>query len=227
MDLGASLVWEAALSKLKIRLDYNAADLIRIPNKGPLIVVANHPFGVVDGLILGYLVSRVRSKFTVLVNEVLCKEKLFASYLLPIDFRETRAAMQTNIETRRQALTRLQAGEALAIFPAGGVATTDGWRGKATDLEWKRFVAKLIQVTRATIVPIYVHGQNSRLFQAVSQFSQTLRIGLLLHEVRNKMGRQIKVSIGEPIAYEAISGLRDRQVLLTYLRDVTYGLAKN
>lgn len=88
MDLRTSLIWKVALLKLEIGIDYNATQLAHIPNTGPLIFVANHPFGVVDGLILGYFVSRVRSRFTVLASEVLYKERLFSSYILPIDLSD-------------------------------------------------------------------------------------------------------------------------------------------
>ena len=80
----------------------------------------------------------------------------------------------------------------MVIFPAGGVSTSPNGLGRADDLEWKRFTAKVIQMAEATVVPVFVHGQNSRLFQLISQVSQTLRYGMLLNEVRNKMGRDLQ-----------------------------------
>lgn len=218
-------VWEAVLEKLEVGIIYDEDQLQKAPVEGPVIFMANHPFGVVDGLILGYLISRIRSQFKVLVNEVLCREEMLTPYLLPIDFRETKAALQTNIDTRRAALQHLKADEAIGIFPAGGVATSPNFLGAAQDLEWKRFVIKLISQTKATVIPIYVHGQNSRLFQVVSQFSQNLRLSLLLNEVRNKMGTDVTVTIGDPIPYSAIADIKDRQQLLDYLRAKTYELS--
>ena len=226
MQVPSSALWHAALTKLSVDVAYDAGQLAKVPVQGPVVFVANHPFGIVDGLGLGYLVSRVRSEFVVPVNVAVCREERLAPFLLPIDFEETRAAVRTNIETRRRVIEHLRDGGALAIFPAGGVATSSGWWGPARDLEWKRFVAKVIQMTEATVVPIYFPGQNSRLFQVVSQFSLTLRLGLLLREVRNKRGRRISVGIGDPIAYSALQGLKDREALLAYLREVTYGLAE-
>ncbi len=220
-----SEVWEAVLGKLEVGVLYDENQLNKVPREGPVVFLANHPFGVVDGLILGYLISRIRPQFRVLVNEVLCREEMLMPYLLPVDFRETKAALQTNIQTRRAALSHLQAGEALGIFPAGGVATAPRFWGAAQDLEWKRFVAKLIQQTRCTVVPIYMHGQNSRLFQIVSQFSQNLRLSLLLNEVRNKMGRDLRVTIGDPVPFSELATIRDRQQLLDHLRSLTYELA--
>lgn len=217
-------LWDLILDKLELYPNFDAKQLEKIPADGPIIFLANHPFGVVDGVILGYLASRVRSKFCVLVNEVLCREELLQPYFLPIDFRETRAAQQINIDTRKETLRRLREGEALAIFPAGGVATSPKLWGKAEDLDWKRFVIKMIWQTKATVIPIFVHGQNSRLFQVASHLSMNLRLSLLLHEVRNKMGRQIYLDIGDPIPFGQLANIKDRQELLDHLRAVTFDL---
>jgi len=227
MDITPRQVWEMALRQLSVTPAYEVSQLEKIPKEGPLVFVSNHPFGVLDGLILGYLVSLIRSQFVVLVNEVLCRQdERLNQFLLPIDFNDTREAMQTNIDTRKKALERLMNGEAVAIFPAGGVATSPKGLGKAEDLEWKRFTAKLIQKSRATVVPIYFHGQNSRLFQLVSQVSVMLRLSMLLHEMHNKMGNHIPVSIGDPISYEELMDLKGRQALLDYLRQITHNLAE-
>ncbi len=218
--------WEAVLDKLEVKLRYNDAPLQKAPATGPLVFVANHPFGVLDGLILGYLVSQVRSHFYVMANEVLAREASLAPYLLPIDFRENPTAFRTNLETRARAMEHLKGGGALAIFPAGGVATAPRFWKKARDLEWKRFVAKLIQVNQATVVPLYFHGQNSRLFQLASQLSLNLRLSLLLNEIRNKIGAEIAISIGSPIPYEEIGHLKNRQQLLDHLRELTLALGR-
>ncbi|PHN07370.1 lysophospholipid acyltransferase family protein [Flavilitoribacter nigricans] len=218
---GRGEVWQLILDELDVSMIFDEAQLQKVAPDGPVIVIANHPFGVVDGLILGHLLSRMRDRYFVLVNEVLCREELLAPYFLPIDFRETKDALQTNIQTRKTALERLQAGEMMGIFPSGGVATAPKMWKKAEDLEWKRFVVKLIQQTRATVLPMYIHGRNSRLFQLASQFSLSLRLSLLLNEVKNKIGKTVLISIGEPIPFTEIAHLKDRQELLDHLRQTT------
>lgn len=217
-------VWDSVLGKLRIGLNFDPQKLDQVPSKGPLVILANHPFGVVDGLAMGKLMSARRDQFRILVNDVLCREPMFDDFFLPVDFRENRQAMETNLETRRQSAEVLRQGGALGIFPAGGIATANRVVGKAKDLEWKRFVAKLIQQFRPTVVPMYFPGQNSRLFHLASVIHLDFRLSLLLNEVRNKMGQTISVVIGDPIPPVELAAIRDRQALLDHLREQVFAL---
>lgn len=217
-------IWQMVPEKLDFQLEYNAQQLKKIPRDGPVIFVANHPFGVADGLVFGHLVNQVRPDFFFLVNEVLCREPLLDNYLLPVDFRNSAEALKRNIKTKQHTVECLKAGRSLAIFPAGGVATSRYFYSKAYDLEWKLFTAKVARLSKATIVPMFFHGQNSRLFQMISQFSLTLRLGLLLNETRNKMGKPIKIEIGDPISYENYKHIKDRQALTHFLKKTTFTL---
>lgn len=219
--------WSAALRELKVEANYDKAQLAKAPTTGPVILIANHPYGVLDGLIICHLAAQIRPDFKILINNALCREPRIERFMLPIDFSETEAATQLNIETKQRALATLQAGNAVIIFPAGGIATTvHGPFGHAVDLEWKLFVTKLIQMTQATVIPIYFHGQNSRIFQLASHLSLTLRLALIIHEVNRKRGDTINVSIGDPIPYQDLAPIRKRKELLGHLREVTYGLSQ-
>ena len=217
--------WQVALEHLRVTLEFETEQLSKVPQSGPVIFIANHPFGVLDGLSICYLASQVRPDFRIFIHSALCREERLRPYLLPVDFDETEEAVRTNIESKRQALEILQNGGTIIIFPAGGISMSDGLVGEATDLEWKLFVTKLIQMSRATVVPIYFHGQNSWAFQWFSQISIALRASLVLHEVRNKMGDTIRISIGEPIPYTELAGIKKRKQLLQHLRTITYSLA--
>jgi len=210
-------VWGQALDKLDIKLDYDPAQVEKFPPTGPVIFVANHPFGVVDGAILCHLVTRVRRDFFLLVNEVLAHEPIMEGHLLPVDFRGTPDALETNLETKRQTTERLNKGEVLAIFPSGAVATALSFRGPVQELPWRRFICTRIHETQCTVVPLYFHGQNSKLFQLVSKFSMNLRLGLLLNEISNKKGKTIRVEIGDPIPYSEMEAYEDRQELIDFL----------
>lgn len=211
-----------AVERLALNVAVDERDLARVPRNGPLVVVANHPFGVIDGIVMGYLISRVRCDFRILVNSVLYRLPELHRYLLPIDFAETREALRGNIETRRQALGDLAAGRCIAIFPGGTVSTAKPPNGVAVDPEWKPFVGRLIQEGEATVVPFFFEGQNSRLFQWASRISMTLRLSLLFREVVNKIGSELPVRIGEPVAFDALAGFEDRRQLTDHLRSLTY-----
>ena len=214
----------AALDQLRIRLDYDAAQLARVPREGPLIFVANHPFGVVDGLAACHLALRSRGEFQVLIQQALCRDERTAAHFLPIDFTETEAAVHTNIRSKRRALATLRAGGTLVLFPAGQIQRAPHLFAPPTDAEWKVFVAKLVQMSEATVVPLFFHGRNSLLFHAISHLSLTLRLSLILHEVTNKMGRPLRVEIGDPIPYAEMASFESRRVLVQFLRERTFGL---
>lgn len=226
LDVPVRDLWELALRQLQIHLDADLRQLEKIPREGPLVFIGNHPFGVVDGLMLAFLISRVREDHFLLVNEVLTRDPRLSGHLLPIDFRPIPQARVTNVTTGQEALRRMQAGHALGIFPSGGVATSKTFFGPAEDLEWKRFAIKLIQQSRATVVPVFFHGQNSRMFQIVSQFSMPLRLGMLLYETKNKIGKTFRAEIGDPLPYTALEGFSSRDALLEFLRQHTLQLGK-
>jgi putative hemolysin len=219
-------VWSESLQRLRIRAHYEGVPLSVLPTDTPLVFVANHPFGVVDGLLLGELIYRVRPTFRILVNEVLCRDSLFQDYFLPIDFRTDKQALQTNLTTRQTALAELEGGGVVGIFPSGGVATARWPFGPAIDLEWKRFTATLIQRSAATVVPLYFYGQNSPLFHLASRLDPNLRLWLLLHEVRNKIGRTVRIRIGTPIPPAEWRRFGDRQAILDRLRASVMDLAQ-
>lgn len=211
-----------AVERLNLTLSVDRRDLARIPREGPLVVVANHPFGVVDGIVLGYLLSQVRPDFRLVVNSVLYRLPELQPSLLPIDFAETREAQRTNLESRRQALADLAAGRAIAIFPGGTVSTAPSARGRAVDPAWKPFVGRLVQEGRASVVPVFFEGQNSRLFQWASRVSMTLRLSLLFHEVANKMDCEVGLRVGRPLTYAQLAHFQDRRALTDHLRGLTY-----
>jgi putative hemolysin len=216
--------WSAAMRNLELKIDYNKEALARLPATGPLVIVANHPFGVLDGLIISYLTSMVRDDFLVLTNSVLYQADEIRDHLLPIDFAETKEALDTNLKSRAAAKTHLLRGGVLVVFPAGGASTAPKpWSKRAVDAEWKNFAARLIASAKAPVAPVYFAGQNSRLFQIASHISMTLRLSLFFKEVYDKIGSELRVRIGEVIPYSDLQQL-DRTKLMEHLRKKTYAL---
>src|SRR5687767_5908993 len=175
-------VWAQAMRGLDITVRHDPCRLADVPRQGPLVVVANHPFGVVDGLALCHLVAKIRQDFRVVAMSTLCRIPEVRAHVLPINFANTRDAVATSARSRAAARALLVAGGCLLIFPAGAVSTSRRPFGLAEDAPWHPFVGRLVQSSRAAVLPVRFEGQNSRLFQLVSQVSPTLRLSLLLRE---------------------------------------------
>lgn len=219
--------WDSAVKRLELKLVYDETKLRAWPRTGPLVVVSNHPFGVLDGVVLCHLVSKVRNDFLVLINSVLYRAEEIRPYLLPIDFAENEEALKTNLKTRSQAKHHLMNGGCLVVFPAGGVSTTPTvWHKKAVDADWKTFTARLITQAKSAVAPVYFAGQNSRLFQVASHISMTLRLSLLFKEVHDKIGSEIHVRIGDVTPYDQLQSITDRHEFMQHLRNLTYELGK-
>lgn len=219
--------WAAAIRHLALDVRYDQRALANIPKSGPLVVVANHPYGVLDGLTISWLMEQARKDFLVLTNAVLLRVPETNGYLLPVDFAGTPQALETNLKSRAAARAHLDKGGAVVVFPAGGVSTAPDRLGRkpATDAPWQPFTAQLIQRSKATVVPLFFGGQNSRLFQIASHISATLRLSLIFHEVRKRIGTILPVAVGAPIPFDEIAHLKDRQAMIDELRARTYRLA--
>ena len=219
--------WDAAVRSLARDVLYDAAALQRVPRDGPVVFVANHPYGVLDGIVISWLVQKVRADFVVLTNAVLMRANEVRDFILPIDFSDAPEARAMNLNSRAAARAQLEKGGVVVVFPAGGVSTAPDRLGRrpARDARWQPFVAQLIQRSKATVIPVWFGGQNSRLFQIASHVSLTLRISLIFHEVKSRIGTQLPVAIGAPIPFSELAHVTDRQTLADLLMKRTYGLA--
>lgn len=218
--------FQSAVDLLKLTIRCDEAKLRGVPANEPVLFIANHPYGVLDGIVLTWLARQARPDVKVLANHVLCQAPDALSHLLPIDFSGTREATRVNVESRAQAQHHLKTGGAIGIFPAGGVAASEKpHRGPAVDSIWHPFTARLIMKSRATVVPIYFSGQNSRLFQLASHLSYTLRLSLYFWETARRIGSDLDVAIGDPIPFSDLEVYKDRAAMMRELRRRTYSLA--
>ena len=171
-----------AFGLLQISLNLSGSPLDTIPRNGPVLFVANHPFGVVDGLAMGQLATSIRADTLVMTHS-------------------------------------------LVVFPGGGVATSiNPLSGRAIESPWHRFVGKLARLPNVTVVPVYFHGQNSRLFQIVSHINYALRVALLFCESLRHIGQRVELSLGKPIPQHEIARFGDRAKTIQALKQITLAL---
>lgn len=225
LDLPFADFFRRGIELGELKVPANHFEEQRIPKKGPLVFVANHPFGVVDGLLMCDIAARTRGDFKILLHARLCRDEKMDPLFLPVSFEEDRAAIKINVETKREAQRVLAGGGTVVIFPSGGVATRSNFGfGKLEDLPWSTFVAKIVSQSEATVVPVHFGGENSFLFHFVSAFSATLRTALFLKQVTNKIGAEVEVTIGKPIPWAEMSDIKGRRALTDFLFQRTHAL---
>jgi putative hemolysin len=188
-----------ALKVMDIRIETPAEQVARIPAHGPCIVVANHPHGLVDGMVLAELIGRVRTDYKILTRSLLTGVPEVGRFMIPVPFPHEADARERNLEMRRETMAHLSAGGVIVLFPSGSVATSETWWGPAVEAAWNPFTAKIIRLSGATVVPVHFTGANSRAYQIANRISATLRQGLLLHEVVHALGRPQAPEVRVPI----------------------------
>ena len=218
--------WRACLDVMGIDLTTPQNQLDRIPKEGPVIVVANHPHGMVDGMIFADLIGRVRPDYRILTRSLLTAiDEVAGSYMIPVPFPHDADAQRKGVEMRAKAMDHLKAGGVVALFPSGVVASSRTWWGPAEEAEWNVFTAKMIRRSGATVVPMKFPGANSRAYQIANKLSPILRQGLLLHEIVHSCNRPQGPIVGHPVPQEKIASFDgDPRGFMAWLREHTLSL---
>lgn len=191
--------WGQALDVMGIELQTPNEEIRRIPCEGPVVVIANHPHGLVDGMVFAELIGRVRTDYKILTRSLLTGVGEIDQFMIPVPFDHEPDALGKSLEMRRKTMEHLAKGGLIALFPSGVVASSDSWWGPAEESEWNPFTAKIIQRSGATVVPIRFPGSNSRAYQIAGNVSATIRQGLLLYEVRHALDKTQRPIVGEAI----------------------------
>lgn len=200
-------------------------EIANIPSTGGLIVVANHPHGMVDGMVMAELVGRKREDFLILTRSLISGVKEISQFMLPVPFPHEENSFKDSIKMRKTAMAHLKSGGVIILFPAGQVASSDTLFGPAIEREWNPFTAKMIQRSGATVLPIYFPGQNSRLYLIADRISATMRQGLLLHEVVHSLNKPLNPRVGKPLAGAELKKWADNpRGFMEWLRAHTLGL---
>ncbi|WP_170339337.1 lysophospholipid acyltransferase family protein [Ruegeria arenilitoris] len=218
--------WSVMVERYGLSLNVVGGALSNIPKDGPLILIANHPYGILDGLMMGHVLSQTRGDFRILANHVFHKAEDLNRIILPISFDQTKEAMRLNLQTRKTALDYLGQGGAIGIFPGGTVSTAARPFAHPMDPGWRGFTARMVAKSKATVVPLFFDGHTSRLFQIASHLHVTLRMGLLIKEFKKRVDTPVDVVVGQPIGRDVLDPLAgDTRKMMDFLRKATYELS--
>jgi putative hemolysin len=217
---------ENVLSEMRVEYKVADTDLARIPATGPVIVTANHPFGILDGVVVGALLSRVREDVKVLTNFLLAGIPELREHCIFVDPFGDKSSAACNRRGLAEAVRWLRSGGMLAVFPSGEVSHFQVPRMDIVDPEWSATPARLACMTGADTLPLYVEGRNSVPFQAVGLFHPKLRTAWLLNEFLQQTDRSVSLRIGSTISAEALHNAGSERQATDYLRWRTYLLAE-
>lgn len=211
-------VFDHVLEALEVNLQIPEEELNRIPSEGPLLVVANHPFGGLDGLLLGALLAKRRQDFRLLANALVACFPALRPWLLEVEVLGENGATKRNASSVRRAVRWLKGGGCLATFPAGAVSQLHWRTAGVEDAEWSPHVAALARMSGAHVLPVRFEGANSRTFRVLGLLSPRLRTFSLGRELLNKRGCRPEVRIGETISAEKMRSFPDSGAAIGFLR---------
>ncbi|WP_027257313.1 lysophospholipid acyltransferase family protein [Leisingera aquimarina] len=220
--------WRGALNIMGIDLQTPEEQINNIPKDGPVVIVANHPHGMVDGMIFADLIGRRRLDYRILTRSVLTGlDEAATSFMIPVPFPHDPEAQRKMVDMRAKTMAFLKDGGAVALFPSGVVMSSDSWFGPAVEREWNVFTAQLIRRSGARVVPIYFPGHNSRWYQIACRISPILRQGLLLREIVRSCNKPQAPVVGKPLTDAQMEQLQsDPRGFMAWLREHTLSLGK-
>lgn len=218
---------EQALDMLGVQFSVDGQPVNRIPKKGPLVAVCNHPFGVIEGLLLVKILREVRSDIKIMANFMLGMIPEMDDLLIQVDPFGKEDSAKQNIAGLKQSMRWLRNGGMLIVFPAGEVSSLKVNKGMVADPKWSPMIGRIISRTEANVLPVFFDGRNSGLFQTLGLIHPKLRTVMIPHEnLRQGTKRPIRVAFGSTIPTEKIQQFEDKEEMLDYLRFRTYLLRK-
>lgn len=193
------------------------------PKSGPLVIIANHPFGIVDPVMLSRWAARFRPGLKVMTNSMMLAMKELGDHVIAVNPFGGEEAARQNLGPMKEAIRLLRGGGTLVIFPAGEVAAYKPGRG-VEEPAWTNHLGSLVRRTQATVLPVYFPGSNSALFHTAGLIHPRLRTGLLLREFKKREGTEIPMRVGHPIPFSRLKKFEDDVSLTRYLRIHTFVL---
>lgn len=215
------------LEYLNVSCDCPPQELEYLPKEGPFIMVSNHPFGAIDGILMLSIIAKRRPDLRILTNFILSYIPNLTEYFLPVNPFTDRPGMKSSLKGLKLAKEHLAQGGVLGLFPSGEVSSDKNKEKIVKDIEWQLSIIKLIKGAGVPVVPIYFDGENSRLFHLMGKVNPYLRTARLPHELINKKDRTISLRIGKPLQPAEMEEFVDLPTLGRYLWNRTYALEPN
>ncbi|ASK79736.1 hemolysin [Paraphotobacterium marinum] len=213
------------LDVLKINYKIKKGTIDSIPESGPCVIVANHPLGGAEGVILSEIIRKKRKDVRILANDILKRITELSELFIDVDVFAGDSVVKANLKALRTAQSHVENGGVLLVFPSGAVSLYDKETGLLSDQEWNRSVSRIARKTQATTVPIYIDGRNSKLFYFLKKLNPILGTAMLPRELINKGNKIINIAIGEPIKFNEVKALSNDVALTNYYRLNTYLLS--
>lgn len=212
------------LDKLEIKRIVKNIEVLDALEGKPFITVSNHPYGHIDGIIEVSLIGAARNDFKIMVNWVLMHIDTMEDFFIgvnPFPKGNKISQVKSSAGGVKLSLEHLKSGHPLGLFPAGGISLPNV-RGKVIDCEWQESILKFIKKAKVPVVPVYITGSNSLLYQLLGYIGWKVRTVRLLHEVTNKRGKTITLHFGKPISVEKQNEYRDIKEFGKFLHSKTY-----
>ncbi len=216
--------FDSVLKTMDVVCEVEAAADFEYPQNGPLIIIANHPYGIVDPCLVAHYAAKHRPNVKVMTNSLLAAFPALRPHIIPVNPFGGENAARSNVGAMKEALKHLKADGTLVIFPAGEVAGYKPGSGIEEPV-WSTHVGSLVRRTKATVLPVFFPGGNSTLFHAAGLLHPRLRTGLLLREFCNQRGTRPEMRVGTPIPFSKLRKFDDDEALTKYLRIHTFILA--
>jgi putative hemolysin len=213
---------EESLRALNIGYEISGGSLENIPKSGPVVIVSNHPFGGIEGVILIEILSKVRPDFKVMANSLLGRVKELNDQMILVDPFGEEDSAKKNIGPVREALSYVKKGGLLAIFPSGTVSHLQLDRKEVSDPDWSETVGRIIRSTKAPVIPLFICGANGLFFQLLGLVHPLLRTAALPRELINKKNTKFRFKVGKLIPFEKLNSFKTDKKLIDYLRIRSY-----
>jgi len=217
----------AFLESLGVRLELSGAPMDTVPDSGPLVIVANHPFGMIEGFAVDALLGSKRPDGALMAVHVLASIPEYQGRLIVVGPRGRRSRRKRSVNGWREAFKLLRRGGALAVFPAGGVARFQWRHLSVSDPPWSPHVAALVRRTGAAVLPVYFHGRNGWMFQLVGILCRPLQDLMIVGELAKMRGRTLRVTVGRVVQPGELSHFATDEESIAFLRAETEMLARS